>query len=98
VNLQNGDHSGSGFIRFNSIESATAARQALNGTQTARGEEITVEFAKPPKENVNRGSNHKPNERLYFRGFYGELSDIRTVFQEFSDSIKDISLCMLFTL
>jgi hypothetical protein len=97
VNNRNGDHSGSGFVRFNNIETATAAKQAINGTQTAKGETIIVNFAKPPKLDVGKPGNHKPNERLYFRGVVGDVSEIRILFQAFSDSIKDITLCMLFT-
>jgi hypothetical protein len=40
-----GDHSGSGFVMFDSTESATAAMQALNGTETANGEKIILDFA-----------------------------------------------------
>ena len=98
MNLYSGDHSGCGFVRFKSIESATAAMLAVNGTRTAKGEIITVQYAKPRKENVSNGGNHKPNQRLYVKGCTGDVSEIRTVFQEFSDSIKDVSLCMLFTL
>lgn len=71
--------------------------QAINGTQTAKGETIIVNFAKPPKLDVNKPGNHKPNEKLFFKGYVGDASEIRTLFQEFSDSIKDVTMCMLFT-
>jgi RNA recognition motif-containing protein len=98
---QSGDHTGSGFIRFDSTESATAAMQALDGTQTANGEKITLIYANPAKPAKTDSSGKgipKPNKRLFFSGCTGSVSEIKTLFQEFSASVKDIHLCMLFTL
>lgn len=86
---------GKGLVLFDSIESATAAMRALDGTRTANDQKLTVEYAKP--DDVSKEVSG-PNERLFFAGCTGEESEIRTVFQEYSDSIKEISLCMLFTL
>jgi Ca2+-binding EF-hand superfamily protein len=108
VTVEHRPKSGKGFVLFDSIKSARAAKEALNGTRTFMGQKITLEFAKNVLNEVsvdedasaidNPKPSHKPNERLYFRGCTGEESEIRTVFQEFNASIKDIYLCMLFTL
>ena len=98
--------SGKSFVLFDSIESATAAKNALHGTRTAMGQRLTVEFAKPlagsatidkPKQ-ISTKQISIPNEKLFFAGCTGDVSEVKTVFQEFSASIKDVSLCMLFTL
>lgn len=86
---------GKGFVIFDSTESATAAMQALDGTQTAKGEKILVEYSKP----LHKGSvSDKPNERLFFTGCTGSVSEVVTIFQEFGASVKEVNLCMLFTL
>jgi hypothetical protein len=93
---------GKGFVFFDSIESATAAMQAVDGAQTANGEKIVLEYAKPLRKGESVGDDgstiDKPNERLFFSGCTSNVSDIRTLFQEFSASLKDIYLCMLFIL
>jgi len=42
-----GQHSTSGFVRFNSIETATEALKAVEGTQTPDGKHLSVSYARP---------------------------------------------------
>jgi RNA recognition motif-containing protein len=38
----------------------------------------------------------EPSEKLYFSGCAGDEAEIRGIFKQFSNSIVDIHLCMLF--
>jgi hypothetical protein len=58
------------------------------------GRELRVDFSAG-----NRGQQSaEPSEKLYFSGCSGDEDEIRSLFKQFSDSIIDIHLCMLFTL
>jgi hypothetical protein len=39
-----------------------------------------------------------PSNKLYFSGCSSDESEIRTIFQQFSESILEVFVCMLFTL
>lgn len=93
-----GGHTGNGFVTFSDIESATAAMQALDGTQTANGEKITLVYANPKQSNTDSSGRDKrqPNRKLFFSGCTGSVSEVGAIFHEFSTSIHEIHLCMLF--
>lgn len=59
-----------GFVKFSSIETATEALEALNGSQTPEGETLAVSYARPRKtqfsgysENSRQGSSGSFNRR-----------------------------------
>jgi len=58
VHPRTGKRAHNGFVNFNSIEAATKAMEALNGTQTPNGETLTVTYARPlrPKSRVRSKS------------------------------------------
>jgi len=92
VDLQSGDHTGSGIVRFDSIESATAA-MALDGTQTANGEKITLKYENPkPSKAKAEKPTLGPNRKIFFSGCTGAVSDIKNIFREFDASIMNIHL------
>lgn len=43
-------------------------------------------------------SNIEPNRKLYFSGFNGDETELRTIFRDYSQHISDVHQCMLFTL
>lgn len=76
----------SGFVCFKSIESATKAMEALNGTQAPNGENLTVGYARPLR------MYHKTSARLHYTLSFGDdESEIRTIFQQFNDSIVGVT-------
>ena len=91
---QSGRPKGSCNVDFASKDGAVATMESVAQKPIrVRGSNLNVEFSlgntrKPVTE---------PYEKLYFSGCTGDESKIRTIFQQFSDSIVRIYLCM-FTL
>ena len=91
---QNGILRGTGHIDFASKDDVVAA------LKSAAIEPIRV-LGRDLRVYLYLGDNRKPpapHDRLYFSGYAGDESEIRTIFQQFSDSIVGIHQCMLFTL
>lgn len=82
----------SGFVTFNSIENATLAMEAVDGTKAPNGENLTVAYAHGLRSKLENDKLH------YFVYAPSEESEIRSIFQKFNDSIVEVNQCMLFIL
>lgn len=58
---RNGERKKSGFVQFNSIETAMEAREALNGTQTPDGEQLDVSYARPLRSKLRQKKSSLQN-------------------------------------
>lgn len=87
---------GIAHVEFTTKEGAIAAIES--GSQEPihlLGRDLRLDFS--AGKEAPRQQN-EPSEKLYFSGCAGDESEIRAIFKDFSDSIVDIHLCMLFTL
>ena len=70
---EDGANKGIGFVSFSSVDEATAAKDALSGTEIA-GETVRIDFAqgrgRPPRE-----SNGEPSLKLFIGGISTECTD-----------------------
>ena len=90
---QSGRHRGTAHVDFASNDGAVAIKELADRKPIEildRRLLIKIAHCKP--------RIHEPNEKLYVKGCAGDESEIRDIFQQFSDSIVKISLCMLSTL
>jgi hypothetical protein len=93
VNVR-GRSRGTAHVEFASKDQAVAAMNSINEKPIQMsGRYLRIENSFGNQKPVN-----EPNEFLYFSNCSGGVSEIRTVFQEFNDSIIDLFLCMLFIL
>lgn len=67
---ENGGNKGIAFLSFSSVDEATAAKDALDGTEVA-GENIRIDFAEVKKRASKGGSSKEPSLKL----FIGNISD-----------------------
>ncbi|KAF8809824.1 RNA-binding domain-containing protein [Phlegmacium glaucopus] len=82
---------GIAHIDFASQDSAVATvDSAAQEPIHFAGRDLRIDFAAGIRE--RQQAVIEPSEKLYFSGLAGEESDIRTVFQQFGDSIVDIHL------
>jgi RNA recognition motif-containing protein len=92
---QEGRPRGIAHVDFENLDSAVAAVESSQQEAIhVGGRDLRLDFSDGQK---GKAAN-PPNVKLYFQGCSGDESDIRTIFQQFSNSIVDIHLCMLFTL
>ena len=92
---QDGRPRGTGHIDYASMDGVVAAvESAAKEPIDLLGRKLRVHFS---HGNIIR-KPVAPHERLHFSGCTGDESKIRTIFQQFSNSILDIYLCKLFTL
>lgn len=93
--FQDGRPRGTFHVDFASKDSAVALMEsAAQKPIHLNGRDLRLDFA---SDNI-RTPVTDPSEKLYFHGCSGDESAIRTIFQQFSGSIVDVFLCMLFTL
>lgn len=84
---------GMAHVDFANRESAIAAvDSAAQEPMHLAGRDLRIDFAVARSQQVNT----EPSEKLYFSGFAGDESALRSLFKDFGHSIVDIHLCMLF--
>ena len=92
---QHGGSSGTCHIDFASKDGAVATMASVaKKPLVVAGRKLRVEFS----EGKTRKLVTEPNSKLYFSGCAGDELEIRTIFEQFRDSVVDVYLCMLFTL
>ena len=85
---------GTAHVKFASKDEAVAAMKSVTEKPIQMsGRYLRVESAFDRVKEI-----YEPNDYLYFSGCTSGLSEIKTLFQDFNDSIVDLFLCMLFTL
>jgi hypothetical protein len=80
-------------VDFASKDGAFAAKTSAAQNPVHIGDrELRLEYSQGRKPATD------PFNKLHFSGCSGDESEVRTIFQQFSESILEVSLCMLFTL
>jgi hypothetical protein len=92
---QDGRLRGNGHVDFASKDGSLAAKTSAAQNPICIGDrKLHIEYSL----GSNRKPVTKPFDKLYYSGCSGDVSKIMTIFQQFNESILEVSLCMLFTL
>jgi RNA recognition motif-containing protein len=82
-------------VEYAAKESAVAALESASQEPIHMlGRDLRLDYSAGPRAQTP----NEPSEKLYFAGCAGDEGEIRNIFKQFSNSIVDIHLCMLFTL
>ena len=90
---QDGRRRGTAHIDFVSRDSVVAAQASAAQTPIELdGRKLRLEDSEGHTKPAD------PSSKLFYKGYSGPESEIRTIFEQYGDCIASIQQCMLFTL